>query len=240
MKESVELYVRVRRAEGRLYPDEVVRNLPEIPAEHPLRPEWKARASSAGRLLRYLSRFSEPLRILDLGCGNGWLAQRLARGIGARATGVDLNQIELAQACRVFGQRPGLRWVAADIRAPPFPPGSFEVVVIAASIQYFPSIPRLMDALCPLLVRGGEVHLLDSPLYADDAVAPARDRSCRYYSDLGFPEMAEHYHHHPRSAFDAYRPRWLYTPVTTAEEWRRAPEDSPFPWLRLQTPAMSE
>ncbi len=40
----IDLYLRVREKEGRLYSDQIVARLPDIPADHPLVDEWRARA----------------------------------------------------------------------------------------------------------------------------------------------------------------------------------------------------
>jgi hypothetical protein len=48
-------YLAVRQKEGRLYPDEVVGRLPDVPPEHPLHREWQIRKSSLLRLKRLLS-----------------------------------------------------------------------------------------------------------------------------------------------------------------------------------------
>jgi SAM-dependent methyltransferase len=130
------------------------------------------------------------------------------------------------QARRVFAHRQNVTWVAADIFCPPFG-RSFNVVVMASSIQYFPDLSQLIEALLPILRDNGEIHILDSPLYSKDDLPAARERSRRYYEQLGFPSMAAHYHHHTPAALDPYHPVWLYHPDPSVK-------DSPFPWIRLR------
>ncbi|RPI24589.1 MAG: SAM-dependent methyltransferase, partial [Chloroflexota bacterium] len=97
-----DLYLRVREREGRLYPDEIVRRLPDIPADHPLANEWHLRASSSARLIRYLERLGRPLAVLELGCGNGWLSAQAAHTPEAQIWGLDRYTCELVQAARLF------------------------------------------------------------------------------------------------------------------------------------------
>src|SRR5262245_14886468 len=193
------IYLRVREKEGRLYSDEIVKELPAISADHPLAWEWHARAASSHRLSTYLDQLDRPKVILELGCGNGWLANRMAGNVRTFVVGLDRGNVELFQAWWLVAHRRQLSWIYGDIFCGPFADGSFDVVVIASAIQYFPDVPRLIQAMVPILRERGEIHILDSPLYAEADVAGARERSKRYYEQLGFPEMAAHYYHHSPS-----------------------------------------
>jgi SAM-dependent methyltransferase len=228
-----DIYLRVREKEGRLYSDEVLKELPAISANHPFAGEWRARAASSHRLTAYLERARSKV-ILELGCGNGWLANRMADATGTSVVGLEKDNVELFQARRVFAHRRQLSWIAGDIFCGPFAERSFDSIVIASAIQYFPNVPCLIQALVPILREGGEIHILDSPLYAERDIAAARERSKRYYEQLGFPEMAAHYHHHSPTAFAAYNADWLYTPRLDASRRNDALQDSPFPWVRLR------
>jgi len=116
----IDLYLRVREKEGRLYSDQIVARLPDIPADHPLADEWRARAESANRLAHYIARLPQPPRILELGCGNGWLSHKLASIGGVRVWGLDRGGSELTQAWRLF-HASNLVFLNADIFRPPLP-----------------------------------------------------------------------------------------------------------------------
>ncbi len=227
-----DLYFLVRQKEGRIYPDTMVEQLPDIPNDHPLKGEWRARAFSARRLSRYLARLPRPLHILELGCGSGWLSSKIAKITGTRVWGLDRAGIELAQAARLFG-RPNLAFLSADIFQFPFSEGSFDVIILASVIQYFPDLAALIRSLRLLLIPGGEIHVLDSPIYDASELMAARDRTQAYYATLGFPEMVGYYFHHTTAALEAFSPRWLYRPnVWYARALRSIGYvTSPFPWL---------
>lgn len=232
---NIDLYARVRQKEGRFYSDDVAARLPNVPPSHPLRREWQARAVSAARLSAYLVTLPSPVWILDLGCGNGWLTNRLADLPGSRAVGVDLNFRELSQAARVFGGNAGVGFLCADISRAPFLNGGFDIVVLASAAQYFPDLPDLVREATPLLSARGEIHFIDSPFYAASRVEEARARSRAYYASLGFPEMAALYRHHTLDELAAYRPVLLHDPASPRARLRRLLRlpDSPFPWIRL-------
>src|SRR5215471_14770463 len=132
-----DLYLRVRRKEGRVYTDEIVARLPELPSGHPLQAEWLLRAASAERLTRYLARLQRPMTVLELGCGNGWLTNRIASVPGTQVVGLERNRLELSQAARVFAGNECLSWLEADIHCAPFVGRPFDAIVVACAIQYF-------------------------------------------------------------------------------------------------------
>ncbi len=245
--EKEDRYFRVRARESRLYPDEVVRLLPEIDSKHVLAKEWAARADSLSRLAEYVARKQHGLDLLDLGCGNGWMTRQLAALPNVRAYGVDLNRRELAQAARVFLGQPRLKFVYADVLAAPIPPRSFHLIVLASVIQYFPDLPALIRRLQTLCTPDGEIHVLDSPLYAPNEVAAARRRTRDYYAGLRLEAMADDYHHHTRQALAPFQPDVLYDPRTPLNRLARwwwaslapAQPRSPFPWLRIPASAVS-
>ncbi|NJN44700.1 MAG: class I SAM-dependent methyltransferase [Anaerolineae bacterium] len=84
-----ELYLRVREKEGRFLSDNLVLQLPNLPAKHPLAKEWRSRSISVSRLVRHLSGYPRPSNILEVGCGNGWLSNQLAHIPGAQVFGLD-------------------------------------------------------------------------------------------------------------------------------------------------------
>lgn len=234
-------YLRARAIEGRLYPDSFVVRLPLVPDGHPLAAEWRLRADSAARLAAYLGglarRRDRPLVVLDGGCGNGWLANALAQIPGTDVVGIDLNLVELEQARLVF-RAPNLRFLPGDVRAaPPSPPP--DVAILASVIQYVPDLGALVRRLVPALAPGGELHVLDSPIYRASELPAARERTRAHYARIGVPDMADAYHHHSWDELAAvglavdvlYRPDAL---IHRLERRLLGIPRSPFPWLRIR------
>ncbi len=232
---DAELYLRVREMEGRIYPDEIAAKLPEVPPNHPLRREWSSRAASLKRLLAYIARLPRPPRILELGCGNGWLSNRVSSLAGVQVWGLDRAGPELSQGARLFG-RADVMFLAAVIFRPPFPNSTFDLVLVASVIQYFPDLAALVRSLRGLLKPAGEVHITDSPLYEEDDLPSARERTQAYYAALGFADMGKQYFHHTFEEVGQFSPTWRYRPDSVSARLTRALGriDSPFPWLSIR------
>jgi SAM-dependent methyltransferase len=232
------LYLEARSREGRLLPDATVAVLPDVPRGHPLAGEWRQRADSAARLVAYVRRRPRPMTIVDLGCGNGWLSNRIAAVEGSSVVGVDVNAVELDQAHRVFGGRPGLEFVVGDLADGALAADRPDLVILASVVQYVPDPTAVLAAIVVGLGPGGEIHVLDSPVYEPSEVAAARQRTHRHYAGLGVPEMATRYFHHDWHIFDPFTTDVLYRPDT---RWRRVERRvrrrprSPFPWVRIRT-----
>ncbi len=233
-------YLRARLLEGRLYPDSIVAGLPHVPAGHPLAHEWRQRADSAARLTGYLRRHPSPLVVVEIGCGNGWLSNAIAAIPGSEVVGLDSNELELGQALRVFGGRPNLTFVAADAEDAEPPASSPNVIVLASVIQYLPYLRGTIDRLLGRLADGGELHILDSPLYRREQVAAARERSRVHYERLGTPEMIDVYRHHEWAELEGLNADVLYRPdAIRCRIGRRlfGVRRSPFPWIRIRRAA---
>lgn len=114
-------------------------------------------------------------RALDLGCGAGWLTERL----GAHAdevVGADISTVALAGAARRIGERPGLSWReadAGDLRLPGEAP--FDLIVVADTIYYLDApigdatIRRLAWRLSELLTPGGVLLLANHYFFVPNA-----------------------------------------------------------------------
>jgi ubiquinone/menaquinone biosynthesis C-methylase UbiE len=195
--EKEQLYYDVRNKEGRIISDAQLVQLPYVNPDNPYKKEWDIRAASLERLHKYLSKEykNAHLRILDIGCGNGWMSKRLSNA-GHSVTGVDLNMAELMQAEKVFGDSETLNWAYADVLSNELTGSNFDIILLAASCQYFADITALTNRLFAILNTGGEIHLLDSVFYKQNSLQAAHLRTVEYYKNLGYPEMGNYYFHH--------------------------------------------
>ena len=207
-----ELYLKVRNKEGRLYTDEEVALLPDIYSIHPHHHEWKMRKCSANRLVAYLQKKNKPLSILEIGCGNGWLSAKLAGLKDTLVTGIDANLPEIEQAHRVFIDT-SVRFIYGNFNADTFGKHlKFDVIVFAASFQYFPSAKAILQEAIQLLNPDSEVHILDTHFYNAEEAKSSAGRSKNYYANMGVAEMASHYFHHSLVGLEGFNYKVLFNP----------------------------
>jgi SAM-dependent methyltransferase len=225
-------YILIRTLENRLYTDEELSRLPEISPTHTHFKEWQVRKSSTSRLIRYLSSWKRSPQILEIGCGNGWLSHQLAEIPGTKVTGMDINFTELQQAARVFSNDPNLRFIHGDIDSGILDNRQFDCIIFAASIQYFPSLKKVLYKTLSCLKPGGEIHVLDTPFYKPEHLERARRRTMAYYTSFGYPEMADYYFHHSIDDLRPFHHMLLHNPNSMKSRiWGTR---SPFPWIRIK------
>lgn len=218
-----ELYLEVREKESRVYSDELVRQLPDVPKGHIHFKEWQKRRWTLHRFIPYLQR-RKNCAILEIGCGNGWLTQQMAPYADS-VYGLDVGQHELEQAARC-STHPNASYICCDDWRL-LPEASFDTIVFAGSFQYFESTTEFWDQLFRCLKINGEIHILDTPFYASLETGNAKKRSENYFSQLGSSQASTYYHHHSWSDLPK-NVRVKYTPNKLSLLFRKR---SPFPWL---------
>jgi ubiquinone/menaquinone biosynthesis C-methylase UbiE len=229
------LYLEVRRKEKRVYSDTEVNNLPFISESNPHKNEWKLREKSFLRFKDYLKIKNENLNILDLGCGNGWFSGNLSKDFNHNFFCADINLTELKQGERVCNSDK-IKFIYADIFTTDFPKDFFSLIILNASVQYFPDLNELFERLFRLLSIKGEIHIIDSPFYSVNEVQNAKKRTMDYYSSIYFPGMARYYHHHTYEALKPFNTKILYNPssIKNKIEILFLIKDSPFPWILIK------
>jgi len=146
------------------YTDEDVALLPDLPPQHPHARIWQARKVSGRRLVEYLAFSKKPLSILEVGCGNGWLSHQMSAIPGHKVLALDKDLSVLRQAARVFRGQPNLKFMCGDFYSDIMTGLTFDTIVFAASIQYFPSLNEILGACLLRLKEKGEIHILDTPI----------------------------------------------------------------------------
>ena len=125
-----------------------------------------------------------------------------------------------------------------DIRNGLFDKNSFDCIVFAASIQYFPSLQEIISSALSLLKTNGELHILDTPFYKQTDIEAAKKRTTDYYNSMGFPEMALHYFHHGWQAMEKFDYQLLYNPAALQHFFSTT--KNPFPWLCIKQTAVAK
>lgn len=100
-----------------------------------------------------VSQLARGERVVDVGCGEGWFAGRLAEG-GWSAVGVEVAEEPLRRARERF---PGVEFVLAGETSLPFEAGSFDVAWLGEVLEHVRDGIGLLNDLGRVLVPGGRL-----------------------------------------------------------------------------------
>jgi ubiquinone/menaquinone biosynthesis C-methylase UbiE len=95
---------------------------------------------------------ARPRSVLEVGCGEGELAERVQRELGADVVALDQSErmIELTRARGVEAR-------VGDVQELPFPDSSFDVAVAAWMLYHVPDVDRAAGELARVLRPGGRL-----------------------------------------------------------------------------------
>jgi len=193
-------YAEHRAAEGRGSGGEVeALALPWL-RMGPQRQQWAVRARTFERFMdavvaaRVFEVSPRPLRVLDLGAGNGWLCYRLALD-GHRCIAIDIrdDDVDGLRAAEVYRTHlPALFGrVAASFDALPIADGFADVVVFNAALHYALDLRRALEEAARVVLSGGRIAILDSPFYRTAEEGEAMVAEKKAEALLRFGERAD-------------------------------------------------
>jgi len=176
LQSFAEDYAAHRQAEGRGYAGDDLLALPYV-RSGALARQWGVRARTfdafMARLIRpEAGRLGRPLRLLDLGAGNGWLSYRVAlQGHSAIALDIRDDAIDGLGAAQTLLKRAGgrMRAAIAPFVALPAPDASVDIAVFNASLHYAVGLPAVLAEAARVVRPGGRLAILDSPFYRREA-----------------------------------------------------------------------
>ncbi len=180
-------YETIRRFEARGSTDSTYyRTLPYHPTS-----DWHIRAASfnafVNQVLSPIEKNRDPLRILDLGAGNGWLSNRLAcRGHDVAAVDLMINDFD-GLGCYRFYESTFLS-VQAEFDYLPFADKSVDIILYNASLHYSISYEETLRESWRITDVDGKVVILDSPVYRDSSSGSSmvRERQAQFTEQYGF------------------------------------------------------
>ena len=112
-------------------------------------------------LLDELAGIRAGARVLDIGCGTGELARRLARR-GCHVVGLDLCEPMLHQVRpKLNGEGARVRLAVGDSEHLPFASGTFDAVTCANSFHHYPDQRAVVREMFRVLRRGGRLLVVD-------------------------------------------------------------------------------
>lgn len=168
-------YAAHRASEGRRYDRAELLALPYL-RQGAHADQWAVRARTFDAFLRHtlepMRRTApRPLRLLDLGAGNGWLSWRVS-SLGVQATALDIRDDTIdglgAASAYLEGDAHRFARVVASFHAMPLCSGSFDVTVFNASLHYATDLTGVLAEALRVTRAGGKIAVLDSPFYTSE------------------------------------------------------------------------
>ncbi len=185
-------YRMVRTAEGWAgsTPD-YYRTLPQASANDPQRAIWKIREKNFQRWLDSLPG-GAALKILDVGAGNGWLANHLAQR-GHIVAALDLSDDAQDGLGAWVNYENYFECYQAEFDRLPFCAEQFDRVIFNAALHYSTGLETSLCEARRVLRDDGQIIVLDSPYYAD-AQSGARmiaEREAMFARQYGFQRKVQ-------------------------------------------------
>jgi SAM-dependent methyltransferase len=190
-------YETVRRAEGRGSIDpNYYRSLPYSDLTRRWNADWQIRAQSFRTLLnRVLEPLEiahpQPLKIMDIGSGNGWLAYRLAQRKHQVAAVDLLTNVSDGLGAHIFFDTFFVP-VQAEYDRLPFTSDQIDLVIFNASFHYSTDYIVTLREAQRVLKAEGQLIILDSPVYHDPSsgVLMVHEREANFKEQYGFASNA--------------------------------------------------
>jgi SAM-dependent methyltransferase len=94
----------------------------------------------------------EPQRVLEVGCGQGWLSERIESELGCEVVAIDQSErmVEIARGRGVDAR-------LGDVQDLPFRDGSFDVAAAAWMLYHVEDVDRALSELARVLRPGGRL-----------------------------------------------------------------------------------
>jgi SAM-dependent methyltransferase len=194
----IEDYESIRAAEGRgsSNPNYYLA-LPYRDLSGALVSQWAIRARTFRHMeRRILPRLAalrhQPLRILDLGAGNGWMSYRLAmQGYSPVAVDLLTNDQDGLGAARHYQQslvRP-FPCFQAEADNLPFADSQFDLAIFNASFHYSENYEKTLGEALRCMRNWGTVIIADTPWYSDEQSGRRmlEERRALFMRRYGFP-----------------------------------------------------
>jgi SAM-dependent methyltransferase len=200
----IEQYETVRRDEG--WGSDLAahyRALPFTDLSGRHRDIWRIRAKSFERLLSAVvapmvapmvapltAGRERPLKVLDLGSGNGWLSYQLARQ-EHQVMAVDLLTNTIDGLGAFIHYDTPFTSVQAEFNRLPVDAGQVDLVIYNGALHYSTSYRQTLEEGLRVLRPDGRLVVMDSPIYRDPAsgATMVQDRQAQFASRYKFTEQ---------------------------------------------------
>lgn len=181
-----------RAAEGRGHAGAELLSLPYL-KDGPFARQWAVRARTFDAFVKHVVRpmaraAGRPLRVLDLGAGNGWLSARLSiEGHSCAAIDIRDDMVDGLGAAAGFPAAADFERVIASFNELPFAADGADLAVFNAALHYATDLGAVLAEAARVVRPGGRIAILDSPFYsrAEDGDAMVAEKHAAAHANFG-------------------------------------------------------
>jgi ubiquinone/menaquinone biosynthesis C-methylase UbiE len=140
-------------------------------------------------LVQKVWELSKPTRIVDFGCGLGYLGMSLMPHMpgGSSYTGLEISDVLVEQAKVAFKDLPhDAKFMVGNGYAAPFKDASFDMTVCQAFLMYLPEPEKAITEMIRVTAPGGLVMALEANLNATNPLLYIAEMDLAETTDLGF------------------------------------------------------
>lgn len=129
--------------------------------------EWRTAINSAAHLVSHLTTLTNPVKLLDVGCGSGTITASLSKYLPASSTITAIDaSAEIISKAQAHAQAQGvtnIEFRTGDIYNLPFSDGEFDVVHVSMLLMHLSEPKRAIKELLRVVRPGGGVLSLREP-----------------------------------------------------------------------------
>ena len=223
------------------------RALPHVEPNDPQQNIWHIRERNFAQLMMLIGN-GRSLDILDVGAGNGWLANQLARR-GHTVAALDLaDDARDGLGARVH-YKTDFQVYQAEFDRMPFGAAQFDAVIFNAALHYTDALSATLCEARRVMRSDGSIIVMDSPFYfkSSSGARMVAEREASFALMYGFKREVRTISFLTRSALEqaaaevglavstwAEDNRWPTRLRRTWTEWRTGREPARFPVVMLR------
>ncbi|TAM80397.1 MAG: class I SAM-dependent methyltransferase [Acidobacteria bacterium] len=161
-------------------------------------------------------------RLLDVGCGSGWLCRRIARLVPeGQVVGIDISPEMVRRALATIGGYANLNFMEGTADRVPCESESFSKIISVESAYYWPDPAACLRDMFRVLAKGGNAWILIN-YYLENQYAHqwgpivnipthllSADQWMALYCDAGFVDVQFRQIPDPTPVADTYTGRWF-------------------------------
>jgi len=134
---------------------------------------------------------TEPRRVVEVGCGQGVMAERIQRELGCEVVAIDQSQhmVHLTRAR-------GVKAAVGDVQELPFSEGEFDVALAAWMLHHVSDVDRALSELARVLAPAGRLVAVTNAgdhLHELAELLGSETRQSSFSAENGEPQLLRHF-----------------------------------------------